>query len=420
MKKSCMILVLLSLFGLSNVFSQIPGYVPTNGLVAWYPFNGNANDESGIGNNGTVNGATLTADRFGNASKAYSFNGANNNYIEIPNNVSLNSLSGTWSIWLKISTTTTNDVGIISRGTPPNSYIDINQGGGTNFIAGEIAWQGTNNVNLMTTQSIADNTWHLIVLTYDGSISTNNCSIYIDGDIVTTGTYNKSVFSIGGNVIRIGRSLDTYWKSFSGLADDIAIYNRVLTSDEISTLYESCILTINSQPYNSTVKTGNSAQFIISTTGNNVTYQWQTDLGTGYQNISNAGQFSGATTVNLTVSNTTLTNNNQVFRCIVTDGNCKDTSDVATLKVGPNSIENVQSEKRFTIYPNPTNGVLNIISKGNLINKEYTITNQFGQTVLKGLIKGENTKVNIESLSNGVYYINITGFPRQALKVLKN
>jgi len=46
-----------------------------DGLVAYYPFNGNANDESGNGNNGTVYGATLTTDRFGNTNKAYSFDG---------------------------------------------------------------------------------------------------------------------------------------------------------------------------------------------------------------------------------------------------------------------------------------------------------------------------------------------------------
>ncbi len=51
----------------------MPTYVPTTGLVGWWPFNGNANDESGNGNNGTVNGAILTSDRFGIANKAYSF-----------------------------------------------------------------------------------------------------------------------------------------------------------------------------------------------------------------------------------------------------------------------------------------------------------------------------------------------------------
>ena len=58
-----------------NVFSQVPNYVPTSGLVGWWPFNGNANDESGNGNNGTVNGATLTTDRLGNVNAAYSFDG---------------------------------------------------------------------------------------------------------------------------------------------------------------------------------------------------------------------------------------------------------------------------------------------------------------------------------------------------------
>ena len=66
MKKTFTLFILLSaLFsGWSGVIAQIN---LDSGLVAYYPFNGNANDESGNGNNGTVNGATLTADRFGNA-----------------------------------------------------------------------------------------------------------------------------------------------------------------------------------------------------------------------------------------------------------------------------------------------------------------------------------------------------------------
>jgi hypothetical protein len=74
MKKQLLILAtaLLSI----STFAQIPTYVPANGLVGWWPFNGNANDESGNGNHGTVNGATLTADRFGNANMAYYFSSA--------------------------------------------------------------------------------------------------------------------------------------------------------------------------------------------------------------------------------------------------------------------------------------------------------------------------------------------------------
>ncbi|MFN5629181.1 MAG: hypothetical protein ACK48W_07830, partial [Bacteroidota bacterium] len=55
----------------------MPNYVPTNGLVGWWPFTGNANDESGNGNHAVVNAALLTSDRTGNANTAYSFNGSN-------------------------------------------------------------------------------------------------------------------------------------------------------------------------------------------------------------------------------------------------------------------------------------------------------------------------------------------------------
>ena len=60
-----------------NVYGQSPDYVPSDGLVAWYPFNGNANDGSPNGHNGVVNGALLVPDRNGNQSSAYGFDGLN-------------------------------------------------------------------------------------------------------------------------------------------------------------------------------------------------------------------------------------------------------------------------------------------------------------------------------------------------------
>jgi hypothetical protein len=56
---------------------NVPSYVSTNGLVGWWSFTGNANDESGNGNNASVNGAVLTSDRFGNSNAAYSYDGIN-------------------------------------------------------------------------------------------------------------------------------------------------------------------------------------------------------------------------------------------------------------------------------------------------------------------------------------------------------
>ena len=69
-----------------------------SGLVACYPFNGNANDQSGNGYNGIVNGATLTSDRFGNPNSAYTFNGINN-YIYAPDNPTFRVKSVTLAGW---------------------------------------------------------------------------------------------------------------------------------------------------------------------------------------------------------------------------------------------------------------------------------------------------------------------------------
>jgi hypothetical protein len=99
--------IILAVLFTANLMSQVPNYVPTNGLQSWFPFSGNANDLSSFSNNGTVNGATLTTDRFGNLNSAYLFNGINN-YIELPLNTG--NLSGvdkfSISYWINPSSTT--------------------------------------------------------------------------------------------------------------------------------------------------------------------------------------------------------------------------------------------------------------------------------------------------------------------------
>ena len=102
MKKT---LSLLFLLYLNLIDAQVPAYVPTNGLVAYYPFNGNANDISGNGNNGINNGASLTTDRFGQTNSSYDFQNSSN-IISIPHNTlfGFQVTSGfTISIWCNFS-----------------------------------------------------------------------------------------------------------------------------------------------------------------------------------------------------------------------------------------------------------------------------------------------------------------------------
>jgi len=113
------IYILLS-FCLIHFITQaqtIPAYVPTNGLVGWWPFNGNANDERGNGNNGTVNGAALTTDRFGFGNSAYYFDGVND-FIQISNNPSLESSNSiTIAAWVFIETNPSDNFPAIKTNT---------------------------------------------------------------------------------------------------------------------------------------------------------------------------------------------------------------------------------------------------------------------------------------------------------------
>ena len=98
MKRILLIPTLLFAF---TVFGQFPTYVPINGLAAYYPFNGNANDLSVSANHGTVSGATLTTDRFGYPNQAYYFNG-NGAYIGVPHSTVHIMQQATWNIWFKL------------------------------------------------------------------------------------------------------------------------------------------------------------------------------------------------------------------------------------------------------------------------------------------------------------------------------
>jgi hypothetical protein len=316
----------------------IPAYVPTNGLVGWWPFNGNANDESGNGNNGTVNGATLTTDRFGLTSKCYEFNGStqpgsNNtviltdNVIDIPGFNAAFTNEITISVWANVYTS--NNSEFLQRRT--NNNIDFAVG----CSAGLPGLHFGNVGNFNSSTSISYNSWHHYVYLYDGSLM----KIYLDGNLISqqagTGQMNNNATIMNlGKYIYFG--MFTHYFFYNGKLDDIAIWNRALTQQEITTLYILCQLSISSQPTNQSTTTGSNASFNVGVTtdcNNPTSYQWQTNTGFGWQTLQNAGQYTGVNTSTLNVSNVNLANTNQLFRCIVSTGNLTDTTQTATLTV---------------------------------------------------------------------------------------
>jgi len=222
-----------------NAFAQIP----TTGLIGWYPFNGNANDMSTNGNNGTNNGAVLTTDRFGNANSAYLFNGSSS-FISVPNVALTGNSARSICAWIK--TTSTVAKCITQTGGTGVSAGDFNlvmgYGPGSQTQPGKFGMMGyVNDFYPATGVNINDNNWRCVFATYDGS---GNIKTYVDGVVDNTGTIT---YNTVGQINYIGKTgyanNENYW---DGTIDDVGYWNRELTPSEIVQIYNTglCYQTI--------------------------------------------------------------------------------------------------------------------------------------------------------------------------------
>ena len=213
-----------------------------NGLTGYWPFCGNANDQSGNGNNGTVNGASLTTDRFGNSNSAYSFDGVND-VIEINDNSSLDfANSYTISLWTKFDSSITNNTTayLLNKGCSPNPAYRIY------YSESMFTTDNFNPNRAYTNGPISNYEWTNVLVTYDGQL----LSLFINGSLYSSTAQTGSIFNSDNNLL-LGCSMatnlcPTLAAFFNGKIDDIGIWNRALTQQEITQLYNQnqCITNI--------------------------------------------------------------------------------------------------------------------------------------------------------------------------------
>jgi gliding motility-associated-like protein len=226
-KGSSVLLSIDSSFAAQNL--SIINLLPSNlkaGLKAYYPFSGNANDVSGNNNNGTVNGATLTADRFGNANSAYAFNGSS--FIDLGNIAGVGystSQDITMSFWINEGASGT----VISKYTnldAPNSNFFMSK----SVSAAQLAGNGTNSI---TANNLIDYRWTNYV--FIAASGTNKSFLYRNGVLVATGTLNANG-TLSATKLMLGKLMGSPSNFFTGKIDDVFIYNRALTVAEIAQL----------------------------------------------------------------------------------------------------------------------------------------------------------------------------------------
>jgi hypothetical protein len=223
------IIIALALLTISLAMATAQDFI-TNGLVAYYPFNGNANDASGNGNNANSIQATLCADRLGEANSAYSFNGVNNfiGFTNVPT-----SQIDNWTITAWVEPASLNQLGIaVAMG-----FDDGNSGNGYSFgifnnntSPGNLLSAIFGNVGGVSSGFIftSTNQWYQIVMSRNSGMT----SFYVNGALQPDGTTKSPQTP---TFFRIGS--DTGIRFFNGAIDDVRIYNRALSANEVTQLY---------------------------------------------------------------------------------------------------------------------------------------------------------------------------------------
>jgi hypothetical protein len=234
-----------SLYQGANTTANCPTFPAslTQGLVGYWPFCGNALDESGNNNHGTVNGATLTTDRFGNAGNGYSFQ---NSSISLPislqqNFGNQNQSQFTFSCWFK-----NNDSVFIQ----PSSIVGGRSSNGTNYT-GLHPWPGTKKIRWFVNQQTTDSAdspqlkfenvqnWNHVVGTYQTNPNPR-LRLYYNGILVDTAIGTLANQWTQTNQFNLG--IDAFYpRYYTGSLDDIAIWNRALTPQEIQQVYNQGI-----------------------------------------------------------------------------------------------------------------------------------------------------------------------------------
>ncbi|MEP6664735.1 MAG: LamG-like jellyroll fold domain-containing protein, partial [Verrucomicrobiota bacterium] len=165
----------------------------TNGLVAYYPFQGNANDQSGNGNNGVVSNATLASDRFGLPNSAYNFNGTDAQIL-VNDNAALRSLRSnfTFNAWVSFASIPARDIAILIKSFGPgdvDKWVFWRHIEASPFGVGLLSISSGQTVHRTFNYAFNTNQWYMLTF----SATPTNCFIAVNGTVVSVQTANFSL-----------------------------------------------------------------------------------------------------------------------------------------------------------------------------------------------------------------------------------
>ena len=311
-------------------------------MISWWGFtNGSPNDATTNVNHFTNYGATPATDRNGTANAALAFNGTNQ-YMQCstPGFQMGPTSNYTVSFWLNRPV---QGYGVaLMHGTTTNGNFIWNfQTNTTNGIQYGTNKQGSAWTWAQSTYTVGS--WNHMVATFQGGSMT----LYVNGVQAATATYPHTGAAQTTLPLWLGRGVGGGY--FAGSLDDLGIWNRVLTSAEIGSLYAGCDLSITGQPIAFQGNVGANATFQTTASSSNAAYQWQESNNGAWSNLTNSAPFSGTTSNTLGIANLDMALHGRSYRCLVSLGTCADTTAPALLQICGN----------FSTQPSSASTVIN-------------------------------------------------------------
>lgn len=213
----------------------------------------------------------------------------------------------------------------------------------------------------------------------------------------------------GSGIVRfIAKFTDFYSDSFSYM-----YHCHMLTHEDDGMMGQFLVLppceVIKAQPQSKNISAGNTASFDVAVEDSaDAAFQWQSNIGFGFQNLQNAGQYSGVNTPRLTVANVTSANNNQLFRCLITHPKCNIQSDEARLIVGVSGLNPI-FKTGLRIYPMPADDLIQV--EGEFEESEgqkwLQIRDMRGILHQRVTFYGTGVTVDVDSLLAGLYLLEV-------------
>lgn len=362
-KKSTMVKFVYSfvlVFWVALAQAQVPLFIPQTGLVGYWPMGDTLANQASNNHHATSQNLTTTFDRFGSPNKASHFNGINA-FATIPSSA-MNQVSGSFTVSVWVSPDT-----IIPAVNGHHIMDDRTTGGWTHRFRLGFAYSPSPIFNVDSAyadriysgnQRVAmpappTDGWTHYAFVFEVTSSGSFIRGYRNGALFNSVISNG--IEPGSRPINIGR---TFYPGapfngdgfFRGRIDDIGIWNRALTANEISAIYNSCFISFSSSGAQ-TVQAGGTTQF--SVTGSSISnYQWEIDSTNSgvFLPLSNGNYFQGVDSNVLLVQNVNFGLNGSKFRCFVQDSACATRTNPAELTV---SCSNVISGSPQTAYKFP-------------------------------------------------------------------